>query len=196
MIIKWLGISRIFTWDLIESLKRILFIFQDYLFEVRYGYELNTVVHNEDLIAKNLESLKHATAYEGVYCRTLGKLISEAKKTGYNFRNFIGVEFSDSLVQIAQLNKIKSGITNITFFNIDATDFFLPNESNLIFMFNPFDNVVLEKFISNNINHFLSNNTVIAYANDVHRLSLIKFGFETIFRNQTRKISLYQIKKS
>ena len=60
-------------------------------------------------------------------------------------------------------------------------------------MFNPFDSVVLEKFILNNVEHFKKHNSVIAYANDIERLSLTKFGFETIFRNQTRKISLYQL---
>jgi hypothetical protein len=76
---------------------------------------------------------------------------------------------------------------NVTFINVDATEFELPNQTSLIFMFNPFDGVVLEEFICNNIGHFKSYNTVIAYANDVQLLSLLKFGFETIFRNQTRK---------
>lgn len=60
-------------------------------------------------------------------------------------------------------------------------------------MFNPFDDVILDKFIENNLNHFKTHDSIIAYANDIHRKSLARYGFETIFRNQSRKISLHQL---
>lgn len=171
---------------------------------------------NENLVADNKDSLSHATAYVPVWSRNLRELLSESKKTGYDFENFIdigsgkgkacfyarakeplkniiGVEFSKPLIDIANRNKEKSNANNINFINSDATEFDLPNQANLIFMFNPFDSVVLEKFIYNNINHFKNHNSVIAYANDTQRMTLTTFGFETIFRNQTRKISLYQL---
>lgn len=200
----------------LESFKRKIFDFEDYLFEKWHGIELSTKVSNKDLVADNKDSLSHATAYNAVWCRNLRELFHEVQKTGYDFENFIdigsgkgkacfyagtkrafkkiiGVEFSKPLVAIAERNKYKAGKDDIFFINADATEFELPNQTNLIFMFNPFDNVVLEKFISNNISHFKNHNSVIAYANDIQRLSLTKFGFETIFRNQTRKISLYQL---
>lgn len=75
----------------------------------------------------------------------------------------------------------------------DAATFVLPQATNLVFMFNPFDHVILEKFISVNLEHFKKHHSVIAYANDVHKATLGAFGFQTIFRNQTRKISLHQL---
>jgi protein-L-isoaspartate O-methyltransferase len=202
--------------SVLESVKRKLFYFEDYLFEKRYGYEVSGTILKKDLSINNKNSLLHANAYQAVWCHTLRELFIEAKKTGYDFENFIdigsgegkaclyastkqsfnkiiGVELSVPLVTVANRNKDKANSKNITFINADAVEFKLPNQTNFIFMFNPFDNVVLEKFISNNINHFKINNSVIAYANDIQRLSLTKFGFETIFRNQTRKISLYQL---
>lgn len=204
------------TQIVLESVKRKLFDFEDYLFEILNGYELSGIASNKDLVADNPNSLSHATAYHAVWCRNLRELFNEAKKTGYDFENFIdigsgkgkaclyasakqpfkniiGIEFSAPLVTIANKNKDKANLKNIAFINADATEFELPNQTSLVFMFNPFDGVVLEKFISNNINHFKIHKSVIAYANDIQRLSLTKFGFETIFRNQTRKISLYQL---
>ena len=144
------------------------------------------------------------------------EIFYEAKKTGYKFQNFvdigsgkgkacfwahtkqifdniIGIEFSQQLIEISNKNKEVMKSHNVKFINIDASHFKLPDQSNLIFMFNPFDNIVLENFLSNNISHFQKYNSVIAYANDVQRKSLTNFGFETIFRNSNRKISLYQL---
>ncbi len=203
------------THTVLESVKRKLFDFEDYLFEILNGYEFGGVP-KEDLVVGNPISLSHATGHQAVWCCNLQKLFCEAKKTGYDFENFIdigsgkgkaclfasakqpfkniiGIEFSAPLVTIANRNKDKADLKNITFISADATEFELPNQTSLVFMYNPFDSVVLEKFISNNINHFKIHNSVIAYANDIQRLSLAKFGFETIFRNQTRKISLYQL---
>jgi SAM-dependent methyltransferase len=199
-----------------ESVLRMAYDFEDKFFEKWHRLELCGNVHNKDLIAQNKDSLSHATAYQAVWCRNLRELFKEANKTGYDFEIFvdigsgkgkacfyantkqsfnhiIGIEFSEPLVYIANKNKQIIKPNNIDFFCADATEFQLPNQTNLIFMFNPFDNVVLEKFISNNIAHFKAHNSVIAYANDIQRLSLTKFGFETIFRNQTRKISLYKL---
>ena len=206
----------IYAQSALESIKRKLFYLEDYLFEKRYGYELSGIIPKKYLESNNKNSLSHANAYQAVWCRTLRELFCEAKKTGYNFENFIdigsgkgkaclyagtkqffnniiGVEFSPSLVTIANRNKDKASSKNITFINADAAEFELPDQTNFIFIFNSFNNVVLEKFISNNINHFKIHNSVIAYANDIQRLTLTKFGFETIFRNQIRKISLYKL---
>lgn len=96
------------------------------------------------------------------------------------------------MIDIAKKNRQRIAADNIEFINIDASKYFLPEENNFVFMFNPFDGFVLEKFLRTNLNHFKKYNSVIAYANDIQRLSLTKFGFETIFRDQVRKISLYQ----
>lgn len=214
--VKVRGCDKLSRQIIVEFIKRKVFDAEDYLFEKIHSLELGGIVLNQDLVTENEEALLHATAYHAVWCRNLRELFSEARKTGYLFENFIdigsgkgkacfyanvkhsfekiiGVEFSKPLVDIANKNKEKFSAHNVSFIHTDATEFELPNQSNLIFMFNPFDNVVLEKFIIKNIDHFKNHHSVIAYANDVQRLSLTKFGFETIFRNQTRRISLYQL---
>jgi precorrin-6B methylase 2 len=117
--------------------------------------------------------------------------IYAGKKHAYN--KIIGVEFSQPLIEIAEKNRVKSNLPNLSFVNCDATQYFLPEGLNLIFLVNPFDDDTLSKFIQLNLNHFKDQHSVIAYLNDVHRNTLTKFGFETFFRDQTRKISLYQL---
>lgn len=173
------------------------------------------VIQNGQLVAESELSISHATAYHAVWCRNLRELFLEAKKTGVHFENFIdigsgkgkaclyahtkhlfkrilGIEFSAPLLAIADKNKAKVRAADVSFLKADATEFELPHANNLVFMFNPFDDWVLERFISKNLNHFKEARSVIAYANDVHRMSLIRLGFQTIFRNQTRRISLYK----
>jgi hypothetical protein len=121
-----------------EAIKRKLFYFGDFLFEKIYRLELSGVILNKDLISNNLISLSHATAYHAVWCRNLRELFDEAKKTGYVFENFIdigsgkgkacfyahtlglfnsiiGIEFSEPLLKIANLNneKFKSRKSNL-----------------------------------------------------------------------------------
>jgi SAM-dependent methyltransferase len=201
---------------LYDHLMRKVYNFEDYIFEKRLRIELSGSVSAANLITTH-ESKSHAFEYRPVYTRNLRELLSEALKTGYYFENFIdigsgkgkacfyaykkkmfnqiiGVEFSESLIQISDKNKIKLNAMNINFINYDAALYALPEQNNLVFMFNPFDAIILDKFISINIDHFKNKNTVIAYANDINRQILIKYGFETIFRNQIRQISLHQLK--
>jgi SAM-dependent methyltransferase len=202
--------------SLADSTERKIFNFEDYVFEKRYSLELRGIVSNKVLSTEYKNSLPNAAAYQAVWCRNLRELFFEAKKTGYDFQNFvdvgsgkgkacfyaqarkefdniIGIEFSKPLVDIANVNKKKLNSQDITFLHADAAEFKLPNQLSFVFMFNPFDSVVLEKFISNNIDHFKKQKSIIAYANDIERMSFTKFGFATIFRNQTRRISLHQI---
>lgn len=198
-----------------ESTKRKIFDFEDYVFETKNGMDLSGIIPQEGLVSDNKSSIAHATAYHAVWCRNLRVLFREARKTGNRLENFIdigsgkgkacfyahtkrsfkniyGVEFSKPLVEVAEENKLKIGAADIQFLEADASSYMLPDASNLVFMFNPFDEFVLEKFISNNINHFKTHGSIIAYANDLHRITLMKFGFETVFRDQTRHISLFQ----
>lgn len=200
---------------LYDHLLRKVYSFEDYIFEKRLGIELSGYVSAANLIT-TFESKSHAFEYRPVYTRNLRELLKEALKIGYFFENFIdigsgkgkacfyadkkkifnqviGVEFSEPLIQIAEKNKAKLNAKNVNFINYDAALYALPQQNNLVFMFNPFDAIILDKFISINIEHFKNNDTIIAYANDVNRRILIKYGFETIFRDQIRQISLHQL---
>jgi len=198
----------------VESIKRKFFDFEDFLFEKWHGIDVRGVITNENLVTPDLDRRNHATAYHAVWCRNLRALLTEAAKTGNSFENFvdvgsgkgkaclyahfrksfqkiIGVEFSTPLVEIANRNRDKTHASNVIFLNVDACDFLLPDGASLVFLFNPFDASVLDRFISNNLGHFRTNRSVIAYANDLHRVVLNRFGFETLFRDQTRRISLH-----
>jgi SAM-dependent methyltransferase len=196
-----------------EKIYRKLYEVEDTLFEKRFGMELNQIVSKVELNTI-YPTKEHASPYMAVYTRNLRELFNEARKTGLNFEYFIdvgcgkgkpcfyakikfphakiiGIDFSNLLIEIANSNKLKVFPNdNITFINLDATEYKIPQATNLIFLFNPFDNIILEKFIRNNYDNFHTKKSIIAYANDIHKNTLTKMGFDTIFRNQSRKISL------
>lgn len=200
-----------------EKIIRLLFAIEDVFFEITSGLNFSGNIAKEKLVT-TFATKTNAHEYRPVYARNIRVLISEANKLGTVYRNFIdigsgkgkacfyalkenqfeniiGIEFSEELVDIANYNKEISGFKNISFLNEDATAYILPNESSLIFLFNPFDGHVLEIFIKNNLDHFKMCKSVIAYANDVHRVVLSEFGFETVFRDQDRKVSLHRMYK-
>jgi hypothetical protein len=204
--------------EILEKIKRKVFHLEDYCFEKFNSFEFSGIIAPNNLSPNDPISATHATFYQAVWCRNMRKLFREAKKNPLALTNFIdigsgkgkaclyahkknqfkkiiGIEFSQQLVDIANKNKRKINAENINFLHADAIDFQLPDEPCLVFMFNPFDNVVLEKFIRNNLRHFHLRKSIIAYANDVERIILLKCGFETIFRDQSRKISLYQLRE-
>lgn len=193
----------------------VIILMADMLFEKRHRLDCAGYIRNSDLETTYSASLPHAMAYQAVTCRAVGELIDEAQKIGIVFDNFvdlgsgkgkacfyaaakssfkkiIGVEFSGPLVEVADVNKKKFGADNISFLNIDASLFSLPEGNNLVFLFNPFREVILQKFLEGNIDHFKKNRSVIAYANDQHRLCLASLGFATLFRNQDSQSSLHQ----
>ena len=190
---------------------------EDYLFEKLNRLNLETIVNREILKTSVKSNIKHATWYQPISCRNLKLIFHEAQKTRIPFDHFIdigagkgkacfyaaknfrcrkitGVEFSMSLVKVANRNKTVFGHRNISFVNEDAANFLLPSGRCLVFLFNPFDDVILEKLIANNYAHFKENESVIAYAYDVHRETLLVNGFRTLFRSTERKLSLYKLR--
>lgn len=188
---------------------------EDLAFEKRHRLNLGGFIRNKELDTVFAASLPHARAYEAVTCAVIAELLREAKKTGIAFDSFvdigsgkgkacffaaakggfsqiIGVEFSAPLVAVAEANKNIFGAPGIGFVNMDATAFSLPAGDNLVFLFNPFGEFILKQFLENNIERFRQSRTVIAYANDQHRLCLARLGFSTLFRNQDSQNSLYQ----
>jgi SAM-dependent methyltransferase len=190
---------------------------EDYLFEKMNRLSLEGIVSQEILKSSVKSNLKHATYYQPITCRNLKIILDKAAKTKIPFdcfidigsgkgkacffaaqtlkcRKFIGVEFSLSLVKTANRNKTIFDDRNISFLNEDAATYTLPDSKCLIFLYNPFNDVILEKFVANNYGHFRRHASIIAYAYDVHRETLLLNGFRTIFRAADRKLSLYQFK--
>ncbi len=188
---------------------------EDLAFEKWHRLNLGGFIRNKDIDTVFAASLPHARAYEAVTCAVIAELLREARKTGIAFERFVdigsgkgkacfyaaakggfsrivGVEFSAPLVAVADANSKIFGAQDIRFVNMDATAFSLPAGDNLVFLFNPFGECILKQFLENNIERFRQSRTVIAYANDQHRLCLAKLGFSTLFRNQDSQSSLYQ----
>ena len=60
----------------------------------------------------------------------------------------------------------------------------LPEAACFVFLFNPFDAAVMEKFLILNRDHFERFGSVIAYAYDVQREVFAAHGFEMVFRDE------------
>jgi 16S rRNA G966 N2-methylase RsmD len=193
----------------------------DFLFEKAYRLDFRRSVFGGELFTDNLisehgKSAPHATFYLTSLPFILKRIIDEAHHTGCKFDNFIdigsgkgrpclyaartgrfnkviGVEFSDNLVEIARNNAEKCKLDkDITFVNTDASDYVFPSGKNLIYIFNPFNEHILENLIKTNIAYFEREDALIAYHYDEHRSILTNLGFETIYRNQRLALSLYK----
>jgi len=94
-----------------------------------------------------------------------GAAIIHAKKLG--FKQTIGVEFAKELNDIAVENIEKMSLSEVESIYADATSYQVPNNVSVIYFFNPFDKVVMEKVIDNLLHqkeNFL-NDVYIIYAN-------------------------------
>jgi SAM-dependent methyltransferase len=200
---------------LVESLKRRFFTWEDQAFARRFGLELGPV-WREDLVSDDAESSAHANACQAVWCRNLREIFKETRKldaipknfvdigsgkgkacffaaTKMSFERIIGVEFSKPLVLVAKENAARLGRSDLVFIHADARNFPLPEACNLVFLFNPFDEIILQQFIANNLEHFQRHRSILAYANDLHREVLTDAGFTLLFRNHIRCLSLYKM---
>ena len=86
-----------------------------------------------------------------------GKLLARASRHG--FKELIGVEFSKTLSSISRKNLQKLHIQNVTIYTEDATNFILPPHTKVIYLLNPFDDIVMEKFLI----HILKQRHTFAY---------------------------------
>lgn len=203
----------------IERLQRWRFGAEDHWFEWRHGLELARPVPHAELATSHLQALQHATSYQGVWSRNVRTLVAQALQANPQLRHFVdlgagkgkacfhasllhrfdsvvGVEFSEPLVEVARHNLQRfaavRGLRGLQFVAGDAAGHTLPEGATLVFLFNPFDGVVLERFLAHNRAHFHRHRSLLAYANDVHRRVLPRHGFETVYRDPGRRVSLFQ----
>ncbi len=76
-----------------------------------------------------------------------GAALIHARALG--FKEVYGVEFAKELHAVSINNIDKLGLQNIHALYQDATTFIPPKETTVIYFFNPFDQVVMEKVIAN-----------------------------------------------
>jgi len=204
-------------WTLIEDF--MVRPFTSYKFDKTYNISTSGEIGRELLGAGDKNSMSHATYYQAVpmeYLDILFDLLQgdssqvhfvdigcgKGRACFYacqKYKNVTGIDFSPSLIADAQKNlQAFSGAIKgqINFELKDASLYDLPDEPALVYLYNPFDEYILRKFIIRNIEHFTKHKSRIAYVNDVCHDLLIKCGFTREMKyNARRGISIYSLNK-
>ncbi len=165
-----------------------------------HHFDFDKNVEAVDLLENPNFSSKNAVHYQAHGTFYLKLLLKDALKIDQNFEYFIdigcgkgkvcikaakflkikkiiGVDFSKKLIEIANQNLKKTNFSHIELINADAIAWKLPNSPAIIFLYNPFNEIILEQFIRNNIEILKNNNSLIIYSYAVHKAVFEKFGF-------------------
>ncbi len=188
---------------------------EDWFFDFYRGIETVNIVPREQFVTQS-ENLHYANCYHGVWCSNLKTLIEEAASHGLSMKRFLdvgsgkgkacfyaseydqfteveGIEFDPKLLEISKQNlkKFRGHQEKITFTLGDAAEYKMKDTETFIFLFNPFDSFVLNKFLKNNL-ETIRNKCVLAYSNHLHKEVLEVNGLKCIFENKERKTSLWK----
>ena len=95
------------------------------------------------------------------------------------FQKIIGLNSSPALIETANKNlqNFTGERQKIDFLLANAATFQLPEEECVVFMFHPFDEVVMGRFLETNYRHFSRYHSIIVYVSDVYSELLLKAGF-------------------
>ena len=85
----------------------------------------------------------------------------------YHFKNYCGLEFNEYLVDISKKNLVHLKKKNKIIHN-DARKFFLEDSRYVIYLYNPFERIVLKKFLKNNLDLLRKNECIILYQNNFY----------------------------
>ena len=149
-------------------------------FDKMYDVETAVIVQAGELETKS-KNWKYTSAYKPIYSSfSLSKLLLSFQidlseyifidlgsgkgrailmASMLPFKEIIGVEFSGILNDIAKSNVEKfpkhiQKCKNINLFTLDATEYLFPAEKYILYMFNPFDKIIMEKVLENISNQF------------------------------------------
>lgn len=182
-------------------------------FTRRHSLQFDGVIVREELVTGSTESLANSNNYRPYSNFYLKLLLQEALGTGIPFQNFVdvgcgkgqpcifvrkyfkfanifGIDFSEPLIEIAKRNVAKMAYDNVSLSVADAASWKIPAGNSVLFLFNPFNEIILEKFVTSNLDHFVRYRSLIAYGFDEHRATLCRLGFEIIFRSHRHQQSL------
>lgn len=188
---------------------------RDRLWQRWHGVDVEGIIPLADMMSMDQAASARATFYQPIPIRFLKRILKAARKTKIPFRNFVdlgcgkgkavlymgrsgafrrsvGVDIARDLLEIARHNRaLAGGMMPIDFIETDAQRFLLPDGETLIFLFNPFDAVAIERFVRFNEAHFRRYRSVIAYAFDIEREALAGLGFETLWRDGPKRLSFH-----
>jgi SAM-dependent methyltransferase len=182
-------------------------------FTRRYSLDFGGFIPRDELSTSSTDSLAHSNNYRPYSNHLLKALIKEALSTGIQFQNFVdigcgkglpclfarkyfrfakiyGIDFSEPLIDAAKRNVATLHWEDVSFVVADAAQWKAPAGNTLFFMFNPFDAVILERFLMLNLDHFTRHSSLIAYATDDCRETMLNLGFEIVFRSEKHQQSI------
>lgn len=108
----------------------------------------------------------------------------------YGFKKVTGLDFSKELCIAAEENLAitQQKFTGLRYkvINNDAFYFEIPEDADCIFMFNPFDDVIMSGVAKNILESFEANPRTITviYANPLYKQELLDVGFKQIYHTQ------------
>jgi SAM-dependent methyltransferase len=168
--------------------------------------KINTrdIVETYDLLPEKIDHLKNAKKYQPVRTRVLQKALNQFIKietpakfhfvdlgagkgrtcywaNEFQFKSYVGVDFSKLLIKEAQKNYQFLNFGD--FILQDVIDLQIQDQPTVYFMFNPFDGFVLRKFLNkfNSIKsdtYFIYVNPVLNYVFDMY------VGYQLIYKSK------------
>jgi len=114
-----------------------------------------------------------------------------------NFKNLIGIDYSDKLIKLANKNlkicekTLSHTIKNkIKFSFEDALNYVFPDDRFLMFLFHSFEGEKLELFVKKNIELWRKNGSILLYSNDHCVNDLLKYS-KYHFRDDVFNLSVF-----
>jgi hypothetical protein len=142
---------------------------------------------NYYLLEKVFDYLKNEQANDSIVDYGSGKGRVMVVAAYYGFKRIIGIDFSSRLCEAAKQSILnpQQQFPDATFkiIHADATTYDIEKDDNVMFFFNPFDEVVMEQIIIN-IRQSLRNyprKIYVAYINPVHKELFEHNGFKEVF---------------
>ena len=185
---------------------------EDRVFDWRNGIDTRGYILSRDIEVES-EHRANAHNYQAVWCRDLRSLFKHARPLPIRFvdlgsgkgkscfyaarspfQSIVGVEFSHALVSIARQNlaSFRGGV-NIEFVQMDAAYYKLEPQRSLVFFGNSFDEIVLRRFLENNLDSFRIQKHLFGDFRDFDRRILEEMGFVCLWRDPRRALSIWQI---
>ena len=157
---------------LTRTIQIILSNLGDYWFDIKYGTNTTRWVNLNDLEVRS-ENKQRGMKYQPTFERPFRKLMNIVDfpsdsvfvdlgcgkgrvlmmASEYGFKRIVGVEFSRELCEDATRNlsiyRKKVGVdVDVDIVELDVVDYEIKDDENVFFMFNPFDEVVLNKVLT------------------------------------------------
>jgi SAM-dependent methyltransferase len=198
------------NWDLRHS---FFIIRHEIRGEKKYGIHTTGFDELEKVKEKGID-ISHATFYMPVNYYLLEIMMSEAQKlphnktfldigcgsgralvvaSHYGFEKITGIDFSPQLCEEAKSNLIhvKEKLPTASFRVIqqDASYYEIPGDISVIFLFNPFDEVIMNRVIKNILDSQQKNSRTIwvIYVNPQHKDLFLEAGFSEIYHHRKLK---------